>query len=309
MVHVLNPRLGETVLDPACGTGGFLVESYSHLAAQVSTVEDRAVLQTRSLFGFEAKPLPYLLGQMNLLLHGLDAPQIDPGNALRFKLTEIGEKDRFDVILTNPPFGGAEEKGIQGNFPNDLRTTETSLLFMQLILRRLNRHHGRAAVIVPDGFLSNRDVASRIKRQLIEEANLHTVVRLPFGVFEPYTPIKTNVLFFDRQGTTKDVWFYEVPIVDGRKKYTKTRPLAFEELSDCLAWWGDREEGPSAWRVAREEIAERDFNLDFRNPTVEEDELPSDPVILAEMLVTEAREMLAAAERIRTTAAEWDALA
>jgi type I restriction enzyme M protein len=229
MVAVIDPRLGETVLDPAAGTGGFLVEAFNHLSEQVKTVADRRTLQQRTLFGFEPKPLPYLLGQMNLLLHGLDAPKIDAGNALRFKLTEIGERDRVDVILTNPPFGGEEEKGIQGNFPEDRQTAETALLFLQLIMRKLHRQptlagrHARAAVVVPNGTLFGDGVCARIKEELLKEFNLHTVVRLPNGVFAPYTGIATNLLFFDRSGPTKEVWYYEHPLPEGRKNYTKTR--------------------------------------------------------------------------------------
>jgi len=187
MVAVTDPRLGETVLDPASGTGGFLVETFNHLSKQVKTVADRRVLQERSLFGCEPKTLPYLLCQMNLLLHGLDAPQIDPGNALRFKLTDIGERDRMDVILTNPPFGGEEEKGIQGNFPEDKQTAETALLFLQLIMRKLRRQTGkaRAGVVVPNGMLFGDGVCARIKEELLKEFNLHTIVRLPNGVFAP----------------------------------------------------------------------------------------------------------------------------
>lgn len=186
MVAVTDPRLGETVLDPASGTGGFLVEAYNHLATQVRTVADRNILQTRSLSGCEPKPLPYLLCQMNLLLHGLDTPHIDPGNALRHKLTDIGERERVDVILTNPPFGGEEERGIQGNFPDDKQTAETALLFLQLIMRKLRRQGGkaRAAVIVPNGTLYEDGVPQRIREQLLTEFNLHTVVRFPKGVFE-----------------------------------------------------------------------------------------------------------------------------
>jgi len=202
MVAVSDPRLGETVLDPACGTGGFLVEAFNHLSKQVKTVADRRVLQERSLIGCEPKTLPYLLCQMNLLLHGLDAPQIDPGNSLRFKLTDIGEKDRVDIILTNPPFGGEEEKGIQGNFPEDKQTAETALLFLQLIMRKLRRvgtrstaspsdqgrggtrpyQAARAAVVVPNGTLFGDGVCARIKEELLKEFNLHTIVRLPNGV-------------------------------------------------------------------------------------------------------------------------------
>ena len=193
MVTVSDPRLGETVLDPAAGTGGFLVEAFNHLAGQVKTVGHRRTLQERSLSGFEPKSLPYLLGQMNLLLHGLDAPKIDAGNALRFRLTEIGERDRVDIILTNPPFGGEEEKGIQGNFPEDRQTAETALLFLQLIMRKLHRRPtlagkpARAAVVVPNGTLFGDGVCVRIKEELLKEFNLHTIVRLPNGVFAPYT--------------------------------------------------------------------------------------------------------------------------
>ncbi|MCI0535669.1 MAG: type I restriction-modification system subunit M, partial [Verrucomicrobiales bacterium] len=220
MVAVTDPHLGETVLDPASGTGGFLVEAFNHLSKQVKTVADRCILQEKSLFGFEPKPLPYLLCQMNLLLHGLDRPQIDPGNALRLKLTDIGERDRVDVILTNPPFGGEEEKGIQGNFPEDKQTSETALLFLQLIMRKLRKsrtgfqpvtpdsgtgkmpvlRYSRAAVVVPNGTLFGDGVCARIKDELLKEFNLHTIVRLPNGVFAPYTSIPTNILFFDRSG-------------------------------------------------------------------------------------------------------------
>ena len=210
MVAVTDPRLGETMLAPAGGTGGFIVETFNHLSKQVKTVADRRILQERSLFGCEPKSLPYLLCQMNLVLHGLDAPQIDPGNALRFKLTDIGERDRVDVILTNPPFGGEEEKGIQGNFPEDKQTSETALLFLQLIMRKLRRQSGkaRAGVVVPNGTLFGDGVCARIKEELLKEFNLHTIVRLPNGVFAPYTSIPTNLLFFDRSGPTREVWYY-----------------------------------------------------------------------------------------------------
>jgi type I restriction enzyme M protein len=296
MVAVTDPRLGETVLDPAAGTGGFLVESFNHLAEQVKTVGDRRTLQRRSLSGFEPKPLPYLLGQMNLLLHGLDAPKIDAGNALRFRLAEIGEKDRVDIILTNPPFGGEEEKGIQGNFPEDRQTAETALLFLQLIMRKLHRRPtlagrpARAAVVVPNGTLFGDGVCARIKAELLKEFNLHTIVRLPEGVFAPYTGIPTNILFFDRSGPTKDVWYYEQPLPEGRKKFTKTVPLQFEEFEPCVSWWKKRQENDRAWKVPAAELLESNCNLDRKNPRGKNDitHLPPEELV-ASILLKEAR--------------------
>ena len=287
MVTVTDPRIGETILDPACGTGGFLVESFNHLEKQIKTVADRQTLQKRSLFGVEPKPLPYLLSQMNLLLHGLDAPTIDPGNSLRFKLSEIGEKDRVDVILTNPPFGGEEEKGIQANFPEDKKTAETALLFLQLIMRRLRRlakagfPPARAAVVVPNGTLFGDGVCARIKEELLKEFNLHTIVRLPNGVFAPYTNIPTNILFFDRSGATKEVRYYEHPLPERRKNYTKTQPLQFEEFAPCIESWNKREEYDRVWKVSAAEIIADGCNLDRKNPRGAEDiaHLPPEQIV------------------------------
>ncbi len=277
MVEVTDPQLGETVLDPASGTGGFLVESYNHLAKQVKTVGARRVLQARSLFGCEPKSLPYLLCQMNLLLHGLDSPQIDPGNALRFKLTEIGEKDRVDVIVTNPPFGGEEEKGIQGNFPEDRQTAETALLFLQLIMRKLRRKLGkadlpaRAAVVVPESVMSDPGVAQRVRKDLIENHYLHTIVRLPKGVFEPYSDIQTNLLFFNTSKQTDGIWFYQHEVPESRRDmknpcYTRSFPLTYDELEPLLKWWRDKQENSYAWYVPLINIKERNYSFDFRNP-------------------------------------------
>lgn len=270
MVEAIDPRLGETVLDPACGTGGFLVESFNHLAGQAKTVQQRRVLQERSIFGGEAKSLPYLLCQMNLLLHGVEAPQIDPTNSLDVKVTEIGDRDRVDVIITNPPFGGEEERGILNNFPEDKRTTETALLFLQLIMRKLRRQPrpGRAAVVVPNGMLFGDGICARIKEQLLAEFDLHTIVRLPEGVFAPYTDIQTNLLFFDRTGPTNVIWYYEVPLPNGRRKYTKTNPFQFEEMSDALKWYraARRQENDRAWKVRAADVLARGCNLDIKNP-------------------------------------------
>jgi len=277
MVEVIDPRLGEAVLDPASGTGGFLVEAYKHLEKQVETVADRKRLQTEAISGCEPKSLPYLLCQMNLLLHGLDSPQIDPDNALRFKLSEIGERQRVDVIVTNPPFGGEEEKGIQGNFPEDRQTSETALLFHQLIMRKLKRQQtavkrpARAAVVVPNGTLFGDGVCARIKEELLKEFNLHTIVRLPDGVFAPYTGIPTNILFFDRSGPTKEVCYYEQPLPEGRKNYTKTQPLQFEEFKGCMDWWSARNENEQAWKVSAKELLDANCNLDRKNPRAKVD--------------------------------------
>jgi type I restriction enzyme M protein len=308
MVAVNDPRLGETVLDPAAGTGGFLVEAFNHLSKQVRTVADRRVLQEKSLIGCEAKTLPYLLCQMNLLLHGLDSPQIDPGNSLRFKLTDIGERDRVDVILTNPPFGGEEEKGIQGNFPGDKQTAETALLFLQLIMRKLRKGGtrppgalpARAAVVVPNGTLFGDGVCARIKEELLKDFNLHTIVRLPNGVFAPYTGIPTNLLFFDRSGPTREVWYYEQPLPEGRKNYTKTAPIQFEEFAPLVSWWNQREENERAWKVPAAELIAAGCNLDRKNPSAKEDITHLPPEQLAAGILEKETRIAAIVHRIQS---------
>ena len=283
MVKVTDPKLGEKILDPACGTGGFLVESYKHLYEQCKTVEDFTALEKESILGGEAKPLPYMLCQMNLLLHGMDYPRIDPENSLRFPLREIGDGQRVDVILTNPPFGGEEERGILGNFPDDKQTSETTLLFLQLIMRKLRRPPtpGRAGVVVPNGALFGDGVAARIKEELLKEFNLHTIVRLPNGVFAPYTNIPTNLLFFDRSGPTNEIWYYEQPLPEGRKNYSKTKPMQFEEFADCIAWWDNRQEGERAWKVSADEVVKNNYNLDIKNPNGKKDleQLPPEELV------------------------------
>jgi len=314
MVEALDPQLGETILDPACGTGGFLVETYAHLEKQCNTVKQRRTLQEKSIFGQEAKPLPYMLAQMNLLLHGLEFPSIAYGNSLAVNVREIGDMDRVDVILTNPPFGGAEEAGILTNFPEDKRTSETALLYLQLIMRRLRRpgaakgKPGRAAVVVPNGTLFGDGVCARIKEDLLKSFNLHTIVRLPNGVFAPYTSIPTNLLFFDRSGPTSTVRYYEIPLPDGRKNYTKTKPIQYEEFADCLKWFKAkrRAENDHAWRVAAEDVLKYDqdgrlvsVNLDLKNPNSPEalEHLP--PEKLVDDILAKEQQILDIVQTIR----------
>ena len=306
IVTAVNPRLGETVLDPACGTGGFLASAYEHMKAQCKTAADQRRLQRETLSGIEAKPLPYLLCQMNLLLHGMEYPVIDPFNALRTPLREIGEKDRIDVIMTNPPFGGEEEKGIQGNFPEDKKTGETALLFLQLIMRKLRKQPkgsfppARAAVVVPNGTLFGDGVCARIKEELLKEFNLHTIIRLPNGVFSPYTNIPTNILFFDRSGPTKEVWYYEHLLPEGRKNYTKTQPIQFDEFAPCLEWWSKRKENERAWKVPAAELLKNNCNLDRKNPRAKEDIAHLPPEQLAESILQKEQRIAAIMAGIKT---------
>jgi type I restriction enzyme M protein len=301
MIQVLDPKLGERVLDPACGTGGFLVESYEHMKEQAIRAEHFRVLQEESLFGNEAKSLPYLLAQMNLVLHGIESPNISVGNSLAIKLTEIGDRERVDVIATNPPFGGEEERSIQDGFPADKRTSETALLFLQLIMRRLRRHPkpGRAGVVVPNGVLFGDGICGRIKEELVKDFNLHTVVRLPSGVFEPYTPIPTNLLFFDRTKPTKEVWFYELPTPAGRRKYSKTSPITSAEFMECIDWWNDRKETEQAWVIPIEALTSRSFNLDIRNPNRKDDNDQSPPEEIVNAMIASQRNCMRLLEEVR----------
>ena len=278
MVDILDPKIGETILDPASGTGGFLVAAFDHLKKQAKTVEQRKILQDSSIIGGEAKPLPYLLCQMNLLLHGLNYPKIDSGNSLRIPLRDIGDKDQVNVILTNPPFGGEEERGILNNFPDDKKTTETALLFLQLIMRKLkkkkaNKEGGRAALVVPNGTLFADGIAARVKKQMLDDFNLHTIIRLGEGVFAPYTGIQSNLLFFESGGPTKEIWYYELLPPGERKNYSKTKPIQNEEFEEIKKWWNNRKINDNAWKVKLKDIIHTDdegkllnVNLDFKNP-------------------------------------------
>lgn len=292
MVEMVAPRLGDRVFDPACGTGGFLTAAYEFLHAQVKTADDRQMLM-QSIRGVEKKPLPHLLCMTNLLLHGVDVPVVERDNTLGKSLVNYKPADKVDVILTNPPFGGKEEDGIENNFPTAYRTRETADLFLVLIIHLL-KEGGRGAIVLPDGTLFGEGVKTKIKRKLLEECNLHTIVRLPNGVFNPYTSIKTNLLFFTKGEPTREVWFYEHPYPPGYKSYSKTKPIGIEEFEPERAWWNDRQETEQAWRVSIEAIEANGFNLDIKNPH-EEAVLHRD---FAELL-SEYQAAAAAADRTR----------
>lgn len=289
MVQMVNPRLGEKVMDPACGTGGFLTCSIEHIRSQdVKTVDDETQLQN-SILGIEKKPMPHLLCTTNMILHGIDTPiNIRHDNTLSYPLISWGPQQRVDVIVTNPPFGGMEEDGIESNFPAAFRTRETADLFLVLIMQML-KANGRAALVLPDGFLFGEGIKTRIKEKLLEECNLHTIVRLPNGVFAPYTGIKTNLLFFSKGEPTQDIWFYEHPYPEGVKSYNKTKPMKIEEFAAERAWWGKeadgfstRTENSQAWKVSIEDIKARNYNLDCKNPHVGEQEVHDPEQLLAQ---------------------------
>ena len=302
-VDMVAPKLGETILDPACGTGGFLACSIENIRnAQVKRPEQEAQLQA-SIRGVEKKPLPHLLCVTNMIVHGIDVPTgILHDNTLARPLRDISPRDRVDVIVTNPPFGGMEEDGVENNFPSAFRTRETADLFLVLIVELL-KSGGRAAVVLPDGTLFGEGVKTRIKEHLLKECNLHTIVRLPNGVFSPYTGIKTNVLFFTKGLPTTEVWYYEHPYPEGTSSYSKTKPMRIEEFEPEKAWWADREETSLAWRVSVEQLRERGFNLDIANPNAPQDK-HEDPDTLLARFDMESATATALREELRSALAE-----
>jgi type I restriction enzyme M protein len=289
MVRMVNPKLGEKIMDPACGTGGFLTSAIEHIRKQdVKTVEDEAILQA-SIHGVEKKPMPHLLCTTNMILHGIDVPSnIKHDNTLARPLISWGPSERVDVIITNPPFGGNEEDGIETNFPAAFRTKETADLFLVLIMQLL-KEGGRAAIVLPDGFFFGDGIKTRIKEKLLEDCNLHTIVRLPNSVFAPYTNIKTNLLFFTKGSPTKDIWFYDQQLPAGVKAYNKTKPMKVIDLESLAIWWDKpegnyklREENAQAWKVSLEEIKSRNYNLDCKNPHVKEEEIHDPELLLSQ---------------------------
>jgi len=288
IVDRVNPELDETVLDPACGTGGFLSCTIEHKRKKyVKSAADEEILQA-SINGVEKKSMPHMLCVTNMILHGIDTPtNIKHDNTLSRPLRDYTNKDRVKVIITNPPFGGMEEDGIENNFPATFRTRETADLFMTLIIHLLKKQ-GRAAVVLPDGFFFGEGMKTRLKEKLLSECNLHTIVRLPNGVFNPYTGIKTNLLFFTKGQPTEQIWYYEHPYPEGVVSYNKTKPMRFEEFQPEIDWWGSeadgfaaRVESEQAWKVSIDKIKTRNYNLDIKNPHVTEQVIHDPDVLLA----------------------------
>lgn len=265
MTEIINPRLGEKVLDPACGTGGFLTCAIENIRKQdVKGPTDLKTLEG-TIHGMEFKPLPFMLAVTNLILHNIEVPNLDLVDSLNREYTSIGAKERVDVILANPPFGASVTDGVQNNFPLNYRTTESADLFLLLMIRYL-KDGGRAAIVLPDGSLTGEGVKARIRQHLIEECNLHTIVRLPNSVFQPYASVATNLLFFTKGEPTKEIWYREHKLPEGVKAYSKTKPVQKGEFDSLLKWWNKRKAGEQAWKVKRKELEENGYNLDIKNP-------------------------------------------
>lgn len=266
VVEMVNPKLGEIVLDPACGTGGFLIDTLEYVRkSAVKTMADEKKLQA-TVKGVELKPLPHLLAMTNMILHGVDTPKgIRRGDMLAMPLREYGPKDRVDVIVANPPFGGAVKDGVEKNFPAEFRTRETADLFLVLFMHLL-KPGGRCGIVLPDGSLFGEGVKSAIKKKLLEECNVHTIIRLPPGVFQPYAGVNTNLVFFEKGTPTKEIWYYQMPLPEGMKQYTKNRGITFAEFEPVKKWCLVRKANGNAWKVSINEIRERNYNLDFKNP-------------------------------------------
>ena len=303
MVDRIDPKPGETLFDPSCGTGGFLTCAIRHMRDRyVKKVEDEQALQA-GLRAVEKKQLPHMLCVTNMLLHGIEDPSfVRHDNTLARPYISYGAADRVDIILTNPPFGGREEDGIESNFPAHFRTKETADLFLALFIRLL-KPGGRAAIVLPDGSLFGEGVKTRLKEHLLQECNLHTIVRLPNSVFKPYASIGTNLLFFEKGEPTRDVWFYEHQVPAGQQAYSMTKPMKVEHLQGCVDWWGgagreNRQATEQAWKVGIDEIKARNYNLDFKNPHIVVD-VHGDPEQLLIELVESEQKTKAVREQLK----------
>lgn len=264
IVDMVDPKLGERITDPACGTGGFLVCAIEHLKKQEKSVEDRILLQ-ETILGSELKPLPFMLSVVNLITHDIEIPLIENGDSLSRELTSIKQKDKVDIILANPPFGGVVGDGMETNFPLNYRTKESADLFLILFIQML-KEGGRAGIVLPDGSLTGEGVKQRVRQKLLEDCNVHTIVRLPQSVFAPYATVNTNLIFFEKGKPTKEIWYYEHTLPEGAKAYSKTKPIRIEEFKPLKAWWINREENEVSWKVPLHAIIDRNYDLDIKNP-------------------------------------------
>jgi type I restriction enzyme M protein len=279
ITEMISPKLGERILDPSCGTGGYLTSAIEHLKTQANSVEERQRIQ-EDVMGWEYKPLPYLLATTNLILHDIELPKITFRDSLDQPLSNYKEKDRVDIILANPPFGGIVANNNEKNFPQNYRTKESADLFLVLMIHLL-KNGGRAGIVLPDGSLTGEGVKQRVRQKLLEECNLHTIIRLPNSVFQPYATVATNLLFFEKGKPTQEVWYYEHRLPEGQKSYSKTKLIRLEEFNPIKEWWNNRHESDVSWRVDIKTIVESGYDLDIKNPNKQEEvhEYTSDELI------------------------------
>jgi type I restriction enzyme M protein len=288
IVDMVNPKLGEKITDPACGTAGFLVCTIEHLKKQVKNIDDRKTLQ-ETVTGSELKPLPFMLSVVNLITHDIEVPQIENGDSLSREYNSIKQKDRVDIIVANPPFGGVVGDGMETNFPLNYRTKESADLFLILFIQLL-KDGGRAGIVLPDGSLTGDGVKQRVREKLLRDCNVHTIVRLPQSVFSPYATVNTNLIFFEKSGqsfnpenhgsdnrhATKEIWYYEHTLPEGAKAYSKTKPIRIEEFEPLKVWWNNRAESDVAWKVPIQTIIDRNYDLDIKNPNKKVEEVVYD---------------------------------
>ncbi len=282
ITEIINPQLDEKILDPACGTGGYLTAAIEHLKKQANSIEERQSI-AKNVIGWEYKPLPYLLATTNLILHDMEVPNISFRDSLDQPLSNYTEKDRVHAILANPPFGGIVANNNENNFPQNFRTKESADLFLILMIHLL-KQGGRAGIVLPDGSLTGDGVKQRVRQKLLEDCNLHTIIRLPNSVFQPYATVATNLLFFTKGEATKDIWYYEHRLPEGQKAYSKTRPIQVKEFEPIKKWWNNRVESDICWKVGIDEIIKRNYDLDIKNPTKQEEEILHSSSELIQML-------------------------
>lgn len=282
LAELTDPKIGEKVLDPACGTGGYLTAVIEHLKAKADTVAERETIQN-NVMGWEYKPLPYLLGNTNLILHDINLPNIKYDDSLAKPLMEYRQKDRVDVILANPPFGGVVSNNNENNFPQTYRTKESADLFLILMIHLL-KNGGRAAIVLPDGSLTGDGVKERVRQKLLKDCNLHTIIRLPNSVFQPYASVATNLLFFTKGEPTQNIWYYEHKLPEGYKAYSKTKQIQLAEFDTLKQWWTNREANEQAWQVDITTIKANGYNLDIKNPHQTEEEKQYSSAELLNML-------------------------